>query len=438
MINYLAFVAAIAIATVAAYYSIIGLMTIFAAAAIPIAVMGGVLEAGKLITASWLYNNRKIIPFFLKSYLITAVVVLMFITSMGIFGFLSKAHIEQTAESEENVAKIEQIDKKIVRLTDTIMTSEQAIIKIETKDENKNEQINFQIQTEEERIVKVRDQYQKLVDEQDKIINSASDNLDLLEQFVKEKDIKSLQALVGTKADGVYGPGTAARVNEYREKEESKVDIIIADARKRITDLRERELIEISKSNDLIDKLRNNINTDELDEVATNRIKNLQNTIIESEESITNLNVEKFKLEAEERKLEAEVGPIKYIAELVYSGEADRDVLEDAVRWVILIIIFVFDPLAVLLLIAANIGWEKEREEKIKKIGRSENRIAKGGKLVDAMEMDSDGIKPEKNTRKKKLQKLKEKVEQPKGQGKVEYHAGTAWFIKPNGEREQV
>ena len=408
MINYLAFVAAIAIATVAAYYSIIGLMTIFAAAAIPIAVMGGVLEAGKLITASWLYNNRKIIPFFLKSYLITAVVVLMFITSMGIFGFLSKAHIEQTAESEENVAKMEQIDKKIVRLTDTIMTSEQAIIKIETKDENKNEEINFQIQTEEKRIAKVIDQYQKLVDEQDKIINSASDNLDLLEQFVKDKDTRSLQALVGTKVDGVYGPGTAARVNEYREKEESKVDQIIADARKRITNLRERELTEISKSNELIDRLRNNINTDELDEVATNRIKNLQNTIIESEESITNLNVEKFKLEAEERKLEAEVGPIKYIAELVYSGEADRDVLEDAVRWVILIIIFVFDPLAVLLLIAANIGWEKEREEKIKKIGRSENRVAKDGKLVDAMKMNEEEKAPP--------------------QKKLTVKAGTEWF----------
>ena len=419
MINYLAFIAAIAIATVAAYYSIIGLMTIFAAAAIPIAVMGGVLEAGKLITASWLYNNRKIIPFFLKSYLITAVVVLMFITSMGIFGFLSKAHIEQTAESEENVAKMEQIDKKIVRLTDTIMTSEQAIIKIETKDENKNEQINFQIQTEEERIIKVRDQYQKLVDEQDKIIASASDNLDLLEQFVKDKDTRSLQALVGTKVDGVYGPGTAARVNEYREKEESKVDQIIADARKRITNLRERELTEISKSNELIDRLRNNINTDELDETDTTRIKNLQNTIIESEESITNLNVEKFKLEAEERKLEAEVGPIKYIAELVYSGEADRDILEDAVRWVILIIIFVFDPLAVLLLIAANIGWENERENRVKKIGRSENRIAKDGKLVDAMKMDSDGIEEA------SLQLKKEKMT---------YHAGTAWFARPKGE----
>ena len=419
MINILAFVAAIAIATVAAYYSIIGLMTIFAAAAIPIAVMGGVLEAGKLITASWLYNNRKIIPFFLKSYLITAVVVLMFITSMGIFGFLSKAHIEQTAESEENIAKIEQIDKKIVRLTDTIMTSEQAIIKIETKDENKNEQINFQIQTEEERIVKVRDQYQKLVDEQDKIIASASDNLDLLEQFVKDKDTRSLQALVGTKVDGVYGPGTAAKVNEYREKEESKVDQIIADARKRITELRERELTEISKSNELIDRLRNNINTDELNETDTTRIKNLQNTIIKSEESITNLNVEKFKLEAEERKLEAEVGPIKYIAELVYSGEADRDVLEDAVRWVILIIIFVFDPLAVLLLIAANIGWENERENRVKKIGRSENRIAKDGKLVDAMKMETDKIEEA------KLEPKKEKVT---------YHAGTAWFARPKGE----
>ena len=426
MINYLAFVAAIAIATVAAYYSIIGLMTIFAAAAIPIAVMGGVLEAGKLITASWLYNNRKIIPFFLKSYLITAVVVLMFITSMGIFGFLSKAHIEQTAESEENIAKMEQIDKKIVRLTDTIMTSEQAILKIETKDENKNEQINFQIQTEEERIVKVRDQYQKLVDEQDKIIASASDNLDLLEQFVKDKDTRSLQALVGTKVDGVYGPGTAARVNEYREKEESKVDQIIADARKRITDLRERELTDISKSNELIDRLRNNINTDELNEVATNRIKNLKNAIIESEESITNLNVEKFKLEAEERKLEAEVGPIKYIAELVYSGEADRDVLEDAVRWVILIIIFVFDPLAVLLLIAANIGWEQERENRLKKVGRSENRIAKDGKLVDAVEMTD-------LTRKEKLEELKEKVE-PITRSFID-HAGQNWFIKPNGER---
>ena len=104
----------------------------------------------------------------------------------------------------------------------------------------------------------------------------------------------------------------------------------------------------------------------------------------------------------------------------MYSGEADRDILEDAVRWVILIIIFVFDPLAVLLLIAANIGWENERENRIKKIGRSENRVAKDGKLVDAMKMDSDGIE--------------EASLQLKKEPKVTYHAGTAWFARPKGE----
>ena len=173
MINYLAFIAAIAIATVAAYYSIIGLTTIFAAAVMPIAIMGGVLEAGKLITASWLYNNRSRIPFLLKSYLIFAVIVLMFITSMGIFGFLSKAHIEQTAESEENVALIEQIDKKLIRLNETIEDAEVGIDKIENKDNTRNDEINEQIATEEKRIEKVRDQYQSLVDEQNQIIKNS-------------------------------------------------------------------------------------------------------------------------------------------------------------------------------------------------------------------------------------------------------------------------
>ena len=148
MINYLAFIAAIAIATVAAYYSIIGLMTIFAAAAIPIAVMGGVLEAGKLITASWLYNNRNIIPFFLKSYLITAVVVLMFITSMGIFGFLSKAHIEQTSASEESIAQVQQIDTEIGRLNGIITRADEKIKALETSGTGADANIQAQIDKE--------------------------------------------------------------------------------------------------------------------------------------------------------------------------------------------------------------------------------------------------------------------------------------------------
>ena len=412
MINYLAFIAAIAIATVAAYYSIIGLTTIFAAAVMPIAIMGGVLEAGKLITASWLYNNRTRIPFLLKSYLIFAVIVLMFITSMGIFGFLSKAHIEQTAESEENIALIQQLDKKLLRLNTTITNAESSIDKIENKDNTRNDEVNEQIATEEERIEKVRDQYQSLVDEQNEIIKNSGSQLNLLEEFIKDQNIKALQSLVGTKVDGNYGPGTSAKVNEFREKEQSRADEIIKDARDRVQELRQKELNEISKSNDVINRLRQSINTDGVDENDVARIKNLQNSIISSEEEIIKLNSEKFNLEAEERKLEAEVGPVKYIAELVYSGEADRAILEDAVRWVIIIIIFVFDPLAVLLLIAANMGWEHAREDRIKKLGRSQNRVAKDGKIVDAVEM-TNPIKEE-PTRKEKLEKLKEETEKPK------------------------
>ena len=106
---------ALAISAVAAFYSIVGLMAIFSASAISIAVMGVVLEIGKLITASWLYQNWKTVPKFLKYYLTSAVVILMFITSMGIFGFLSKAHVEQTS-AESNVGnQIETIEEKILR-----------------------------------------------------------------------------------------------------------------------------------------------------------------------------------------------------------------------------------------------------------------------------------------------------------------------------------
>ena len=434
MINYLAFIAAIAIATVAAYYSIIGLTTIFAAAVMPIAIMGGVLEAGKLITASWLYNNRSRIPFLLKSYLIFAVIVLMFITSMGIFGFLSKAHIEQTAESEENVALIEQIDKKLIRLNETIEDAEVGIDKIENKDNTRNDEINEQIATEEKRIEKVRDQYQSLVDEQNQIIKNSGSQLKLLEDFIKEQNIKALQSLVGTKVDGNYGPGTSAKVNEFREKEQARADEIIKNARDRVSELRQKELEEISKSNEVINRLRESIQSDGIDETDTARIKNLQESIIDSEEQIVTLNTEKFALEAKERKLEAEVGPVKYIAELVYSGEADRAILEDAVRWVIIIIIFVFDPLAVLLLIAANMGWEHAREDKMKKLGRSQNRVAKDGKLVDAVEMkDPTPPQPEevkkKSTRKIKLEKLKKESEQPKQIKKKEVRAGYEYDV---------
>jgi hypothetical protein len=115
MMAFLTLLVALAISGVAAWYSIVGLMAIFAAAAIPIAIMGGVLEVGKLLTASWLYQNWKTAPKILTAYLTTAVVVLMFITSMGIFGFLSKAHIDQTLIGGDNTLQIESYDQQIAQ-----------------------------------------------------------------------------------------------------------------------------------------------------------------------------------------------------------------------------------------------------------------------------------------------------------------------------------
>ena len=229
---------ALAISAVAAYYSIIGLIAIFSSAVIPIAVMGVVLETGKLVTAAWVYHNWKRTPVLLKTYLISAVVVLMFITSMGIFGFLSKAHIEQTTVNSDNTLQIELIDSKIQRERDTIKRAENTLLQLDSA----------------------------------------------LEKYVEL---------------GAVTKGLNARKEQQGERNE------------------------------------------------------LNATIDESTNAIATLTQKKSQLNADRIAIEAEVGPIKYISELIY-GESTKGVLEDAVRGVILIIVFVFDPLAVLLLVAAN------------------------------------------------------------------------------------
>ena len=127
----LAFICALAISSVAIYYSVIGLAAIFAAAKVPIYIMGGVLEVGKLVTASWLYQNWSNIPFLLKTYLTTAVGILMIITSLGIFGFLSKAHVEQSTPAAETVAKIDRINEQILRQENTIQNVTNKITRLQ-------------------------------------------------------------------------------------------------------------------------------------------------------------------------------------------------------------------------------------------------------------------------------------------------------------------
>ena len=238
---FITLIIAISISAVAAYYSIIGLVAIFSSAVLPVAIMGIVLEAGKLVTASWLYQNWKRTNFVIKTYLTFAVVVLMFITSMGIFGFLSKAHIDQTLTSDTSSIEIERIE---------------SLITIENRR-----------------------------------IENAQKNLDNLERLVENLSAED-----------------AAYTRRIQRRERSAIDETIKEASQKISNYKE-EIIPYKK---------------------------------------------------EAVKLEAEVGPIKYISELIYDN-SNSELLEDAVRVVIIILVFVFDPLAVVLLIAANMSFQQEK-----------------------------------------------------------------------------
>jgi hypothetical protein len=270
----LTFISAISISIIAAGYSIIGLATLFAGAAMPIIAMGSALEIGKLVAASWLYNNwsSTMVPKALKAYLFTAIIVLVFITSMGIFGFLSKAHLDQVQPTSGNTIKIKTIDNQIVRQQNIIDRSEKTLTQLD----------------------------------------------------------KSIEVFLNN--------DFASRGLKERQKQEEE---------------------------------RNQLNT----------------AIKSASDEIAKLSNEKATLQLAQDKIEAEVGPIKYIAELIYGKDAQSH-FDEAVRIVILILIFVFDPLAVLLLIAANISLKQirlkknltqldEKEQLEKRVERQQSRIDK-------------------------------------------------------------
>ena len=373
----LTLLSALTISAVAIYYSIAGLVAIFAAAAIPIIIMGTALEVGKLVTAVWLHKYWQQATWWLKTYLTTAVIVLMFITSMGIFGFLSKAHIEQTSAGEESVAQVERLTGEIERQQDIIVRAEEKIKKLETSTVGGDANIQAQIDAEQERIDKAYVRVQPAIDEQQKIIDSQATlyknelakidaEMETLQGYIDSGDTKKAQQMIGASADGIFGKKTADKIGDWQEAKAKERNELIDKierasnnpqakaAAEEIKRLRTTVEQQIKDSNALINRLRNQLgDTDKTADIdaqvdAQNlRIKNA-NTEIDT------LTDEKYALEGEYRKLEAEVGPIKYIAEFVYGENATQNMLEEAVRWVIIIIIFVFDPLAVLLLIASQ------------------------------------------------------------------------------------
>jgi len=424
---------ALVISAIAAYYSIIGLIAIFAAAAIPVIVMGTALEIGKITSAIWLHLKWKTGKWLIKGYLVFAVALLMFITSMGIFGFLSKAHVEQNASMLEGEAQLERIVIEITRAEGEIDRYETKIEKLSTADTSTDDGIQEKIRIAEESITTVYDRLKddiKFTQESlataaapyEKQAEQADATLEKMNTYVEENNIRALQGLVGAAQDGRMGSKTADKVTEFRDKTEKsrmmalfQLGKIREASQEDIVKLREAADKTIAQTNELITRLREQLGT-ATDTDVEPQIQELQAKIKEFEINLDTLFEQKYAIEATSRELEADVGPVKYIAELVYGDEADRDSLEDAVRWVILLLVIVFDPLAIVLVIS-GISLVEEYPRK-KRIRNEKDTHTENEPTPTLVEKNIN--KSSKDTKEPKRPKVTPKTKQPSSDS-IEY-----------------
>ena len=341
----LTLLSALSISGVAIFYSVIGLATIFPGAFWPVVIMGSVLEVGKLVTASWLYRNWRQTRFLLKTYLTIAVVVLSLITSMGIFGFLSKAHLEQNLAENTVTQRIEIINSKITS-EETYIARQLKIIERAESTLSKTGTSNKEaLDLEQQSLKDVQDKFKTLLTVETNTVKDLNDRLKGLDKDVSDVLTSNKSFFNEEKA--------AADLKASQKDERADINKNISDAQGRIQILKDDYAVDTAVIQKRIDNLRDG-NIDDKSEVNA-QIEVAEANILKAQNNIDDLIIDREPLEAKMIKLEAEVGPVKYIAALVVDWGVTTEVdTSEAVRWVILIIIFVFDPLAVLLLVAAN------------------------------------------------------------------------------------
>ena len=369
-LNYLMLIAAICLSCVAAYYSIVGMTSIFNGAILAIVIMTGILEISKLIVTSWLYNNWSNTHKILRSYLTIAVIVLMFITNIGIFGFLSKANIEQSALAEEQLAQITRIDQQIADQKTLISEIRDQISNQNSTELSGASAINARIADVTRVIDSINKRAQILIDEQKAILDQERSKIDIkIAAYQKQiDDIDHQFSTMSLRQQKAH----QSQINNQRSDLNKKIDIIknapnsiVDSANAEIAKIRSHSEEETRQSqitiNTLTAKLTQGVDVDNLQAAVDQqnaRVKLAMN-------QIDLLTTAKFKLQGESRKLDVEVGPLKYIAQLIYGDNVDQKLLEHAVRIVILILILVFDPLALAMLIAANQGLLAYRKQEV-------------------------------------------------------------------------
>ena len=398
-IAWLTLLTALTISGVAIYYSVSGLAAIFSAAVIPIIIMGGVLEVSKLVTAVWLHRFWGIATWWLKTYLSIAVVVLMLITSIGIFGFLSKAHDTASGNATEAIATVTRIDGQIAREENRIEILEDRINGLQSGD---GFDVSSSISQQQEIISGARGAVQADIDYNQTQITAINERLDRdLEALetsltadiqVQTDKLVPLDDLVASYRDEedtgfinrTDNRGEAERVlqeqkperdaiaaeitrlrNSARDREAElrrEASVAVREAQGNINDYRAQTQETVDAATAEINRLREQSNSSQDDDLE--QIDEWNLTIDGIYNTIDSLRDEKFESEQAVRLVESEVGPIRYIAEFFTGTEdADAGLLETAVSWLIMVIIFVFDPLAVLLLIASQYTFEQRRKE---------------------------------------------------------------------------
>ncbi len=337
------FLSGVSISLVAAYFSIIGLATMFPGSKEAIVIMGAVLEIGKLVAAVWLHKNWHNAFRFLRFYLLIAVLVLSGITSMGIFGFLSKSHVEHSASIEKEKAIIAQIDEKIERKEAFIIQRKDLLSQI-SKD------TSFEYEGDSEVLKRLDSRIQSIKEEESSFLEVQNNIL----MDLQSEESKLDEALESSKtASGFFKSNNFDQVNKNQEAARTKIKAEKETALKKIEEVKKQTISKIETVRAQIDSVQFSNNSKSINP----KTEEYQNQIEISYEEISDLENQKFEYGSALRALEVEIGPIKYVIGALQEWISLSVGVEQAVRIIILILIFVFDPLAILLIIAAAITY---------------------------------------------------------------------------------
>ena len=346
----LIFLSGIAISLVAAYFSIVGLATMFPGSKEAIIIMGAVLEVGKLVAAVWLHKNWEEAFGFLKYYLLIAVVILSGITSMGIFGFLSKSHVEHGASIEKEQAIINQIDAKIYRKQEFIKQRKDLLLQFDQRNKSSDEGSSEIIKRLDSRIQSIKEEELSLIEVQTNLLSDLE-----AEQIKLNEELESSK-----KSTGFFGANNFDAVNNSQKPKREKLinnkDLIL----QKIESIKKETIDKISEVRSQIDSIQ----FKDKPTLSDNpKITQYQSDIETAYNEISDLENQKFDYGSSLRALETEIGPIKYIVGALDEWIGFSVGTEQAIRIIIVILIFVFDPLAILLLISATITYSKNKEQ---------------------------------------------------------------------------